>query len=540
MKNIVCLLIFFLGMIVSFLGFAQVEERSFTVVNPADTSNFPTLKVIIQMSKNEQPLEADFKLFDYDQNPIEQFTLRPVAGEDAATSGNVIFFLIDASSNVEDIPLLNFKKAVIESIDDFITESDVVNVGYFNVPNGDSRVLKALDFEFNRNFSKIQNQIQDRITTSLRGDSTSKNYAFKAIKEALKMMSDSPDEGRQILIVLSGASDNQDTNFTADDLIDMAENKDISIHTINVKVDDSFSPDRFEKLSLRTNGRSETARNFSDIKKSIGDILETRTESETPVLQQYDLTFSVQAPADGKEYQYTINYKSEPPLVVNYTTPGEGGEVDSGGNGIFNGYGMLIALLSAGVLLGVGYWYANEMKIRRQEAEEAEEEFREQQEEERRRLQEEKHSAVEELKEKNIRLQEQLKAKEDEMNRKELEMANKPMMPPPPEKRDLKNTIISGGGGAPVLKIVTGNFSHNFTLNKPTITIGRAANNDIVIPEQTVSSKHATITIQKGSFFLTDLGSTNGTFVNGSRIESKMLKSGDLIKLGAAQCKFEI
>ncbi|NJL14047.1 MAG: FHA domain-containing protein [Microscillaceae bacterium] len=72
------------------------------------------------------------------------------------------------------------------------------------------------------------------------------------------------------------------------------------------------------------------------------------------------------------------------------------------------------------------------------------------------------------------------------------------------------------------------------------MTIGRAANNDVAIPEQTVSSKHATITVQNGSFFINDLGSTNGTFVNGSRIDSKILKSGDLIKFGAAQARFEI
>ena len=157
-------------------------------------------------------------------------------------------------------------------------------------------------------------------------------------------------------------------------------------------------------------------------------------------------------------------------------------------------------------------------------------------EEQEKRKENESQGYIQELKEKNIRLQEQLKLKEQELAKKIDEVPTVI----PPEKYDLKNTSISGGGGAPYLQISAGAFSENFRLNKPTITIGRATNNDIIIPEQTVSSKHATITIEKGSFFINDLGSTNGTFVNGSRISSKLLKSGDIIKLGAAHCRFEI
>jgi pSer/pThr/pTyr-binding forkhead associated (FHA) protein len=129
--------------------------------------------------------------------------------------------------------------------------------------------------------------------------------------------------------------------------------------------------------------------------------------------------------------------------------------------------------------------------------------------------------------------------KEQELAQKAQEIMPTPTVIPS-QKFDLKSTIISGGGGAPVLLVSAGVFQQNFRLNKPTMTIGRGAINDIVIPEQTVSTKHATITIENGSFFLNDLGSTNGTFVNGSRIDKKLLKAGDIIKFGAANCRFEI
>jgi pSer/pThr/pTyr-binding forkhead associated (FHA) protein len=106
---------------------------------------------------------------------------------------------------------------------------------------------------------------------------------------------------------------------------------------------------------------------------------------------------------------------------------------------------------------------------------------------------------------------------------------------------NLKRTMIAGGGAAPTLMVTAGTFSRNFTLDRPQLAIGRAAGNDIVIPEATVSGKHATITNEGGNFYLTDTGSTNGTFINKQRIQGRhLLKPGDTISMGAAQLTFAV
>jgi len=67
----------------------------------------------------------------------------------------------------------------------------------------------------------------------------------------------------------------------------------------------------------------------------------------------------------------------------------------------------------------------------------------------------------------------------------------------------------------------------------PTMVIGREISNDIPIVEPEVSRKHARLIQQDDGFMLEDLGSTNGTFINGVRISSpQLLKAGDLITLG--------
>ena len=65
------------------------------------------------------------------------------------------------------------------------------------------------------------------------------------------------------------------------------------------------------------------------------------------------------------------------------------------------------------------------------------------------------------------------------------------------------------------------------------LVIGRDASNSIPINDAEVSRKHARLTFQGGKYVLEDLGSTNGTFVNGQRLVSAaVLKSGDVVSLG--------
>ncbi len=72
-----------------------------------------------------------------------------------------------------------------------------------------------------------------------------------------------------------------------------------------------------------------------------------------------------------------------------------------------------------------------------------------------------------------------------------------------------------------------------FDLGKNELTIGRDISNDIVISDVEVSRKHARLMVQAGGFVLEDMGSTNGTFVNGQRLVGPYgLRGGETIMLG--------
>jgi len=72
-----------------------------------------------------------------------------------------------------------------------------------------------------------------------------------------------------------------------------------------------------------------------------------------------------------------------------------------------------------------------------------------------------------------------------------------------------------------------------------TATIGRSSSNDIHIPEQHVSRQHAVISYREGIFMVNDLGSANGTFVNGMKVEEPYpLMVGDELRLFVPTLKF--
>ncbi len=90
-----------------------------------------------------------------------------------------------------------------------------------------------------------------------------------------------------------------------------------------------------------------------------------------------------------------------------------------------------------------------------------------------------------------------------------------------------------------LLEIYGRNIGKRLDIEKEGIVIGRSEDADIPLDDQSVSRKHARITKQGKDFLLTDLGSTNGTYLNDVRIEEpSVLRNGDRIRLGTTIFKF--
>src|SRR5580692_4440063 len=91
----------------------------------------------------------------------------------------------------------------------------------------------------------------------------------------------------------------------------------------------------------------------------------------------------------------------------------------------------------------------------------------------------------------------------------------------------------SGSGVFPALVFVQGSEQKNIVLNRTPFSVGRKVDKDLVIADPRVSRDHAQITQEGQDFFLVDLGSKHGTFVNGERIQRQKLERGDRLEFGA-------
>src|SRR4051794_27538564 len=69
------------------------------------------------------------------------------------------------------------------------------------------------------------------------------------------------------------------------------------------------------------------------------------------------------------------------------------------------------------------------------------------------------------------------------------------------------------------------------------IVVGRSSDLDMVLVEEMVSRKHARIAYEEDAVIIEDLGSTNGTFVNGEKIKRAQLKEGDRVLIGTSILK---
>lgn len=90
----------------------------------------------------------------------------------------------------------------------------------------------------------------------------------------------------------------------------------------------------------------------------------------------------------------------------------------------------------------------------------------------------------------------------------------------------------------PSLKIKEPSGEREAKITGSRLTIGRLPENDIVLIDETISRHHAELILKHGDYILKDLGTRNGTWVNGERIKEIKLKNGDEIKIGTITLSF--
>ncbi|MFA9276139.1 MAG: FHA domain-containing protein [Candidatus Aquirickettsiella gammari] len=93
---------------------------------------------------------------------------------------------------------------------------------------------------------------------------------------------------------------------------------------------------------------------------------------------------------------------------------------------------------------------------------------------------------------------------------------------------------------AKVVVTLNGQVQKEFNIDRARLNIGRRPENDLVLDHLAVSGRHAAIDTTSEGAYILDLGSTNGTSVNGQPIKKHLLHHDDVIEMGKYQLKFVV
>ncbi|MFF0315118.1 FhaA domain-containing protein [Micromonospora sp. NPDC005252] len=96
-----------------------------------------------------------------------------------------------------------------------------------------------------------------------------------------------------------------------------------------------------------------------------------------------------------------------------------------------------------------------------------------------------------------------------------------------------------GHGGGRNVRLVSGD-GRTYPLQMGSTVIGRGDQANLRLPDVGISRRHARLDFDGGQVVLTDLGSTNGTMVNGQRVSAVALNPGDMVQLGTTTLTFRV
>jgi hypothetical protein len=327
---------------------------------------------------------------------------------------------------------------------------------------------------------------------------------YMAIEEGIELLKKEPADRVRILVVITAGS-NQDKHGGQGDFADVkAIELKIPVYLVKYPIAHCEHCTNIDGICARTFGQKIETADTTVAGKLLSECFNKMNERHYG--QDYRVSFRSKYPRDGKSHlitwsvngkEYSLNYVA-PPFSLTIWVKEHKTTV------IFAGLGCLLLLAAAIFLICRA---AGKRKIKRKR--ELETLMQKQQAEQ--QAADNKIQALEEDIRQTKQEHEALAAKE-----RETELLR----------------IMQAKNLYPRLQYTIGDDVKSFNISQPVTTVGRGADNNLILSNESVSRHHVKITFTGAGFEIQDLGSTNKVIVNGRFVQQTMLNSGDIIGLG--------
>ncbi len=473
------------------------EKVNFSI-SQIDNSEYPVITAYLNiLDMEDNPVQGikgnQFEIFENNKR-VKKFEAVPVY---KGGHGISILLAIDTSSSMNGKPLKDSKKAALTFIE---------KMGDFD---GAAIITFDDDVKLVQAFTKDKIELADSIESIKDTGNYTSLYdgIYESISEFVGNVS-----GRRALIVLTDGEDTK-SNLTLDDCIALAKKQNVCVYTIGFGENVVLKPlARISKLSGGRNLYTPEPGTLSNIYLNISEQLKNqyavRYESKlfhadsgkTELLIK--LNYNGIVKKDGISFEIPADYTISGKREQNFINSSLFMKI------IFIGTGLLALVLlilivrrlkSKKICPNCG----NEMKNDWTECLFCLPE----------RKSEVKHAADDPAKNETMRIK-SIQSSDTEKDGGTVRLNLRP--------RELAYLIIKEGSGK----------GRQYQLNQGITTIGRDSGNDIILDDESLSRDHAKIRQENGIFYIRDLATTNGTFVNNENIVDKKLKDNDVITIG--------
>ena len=449
-----------------------------------------------------------------DQFNFTQQLLYYFFAEDLADDTTTMFSIAVFSHKQGDDPVLSLKMPAFtsdkEALKDFITKYDDNARKARLAKTGASASGKQKQ---SNQLVSVLKEIADIMTAS-------DSHLFMAIREGLELISrESRDNVRAIFVITAGRNLGSEGVEISPVISNALQNR-IPVYVV-------YYP-AFENISEAANRLYKET--YGELIYSDGIIKEQAKTTRTALLrsfnqlnlrhygQDYRFTFHSKLPTDNRLHQLVLNSYGDNYNLSPYRTPAATfvSLVKQYWIWFLAGFVAFVAATVVSIIFGRKALKKREdrkMAIAQQQ---------------------EKQKAQQQAEQENLRRN--LQATHEELQRYQIlsEQEKKNALD---REQDIRLTqLMRTKNIAP--RLVKVNDGTTFKLSQATTTIGREADNDIVLAWPTVSKHHAQICFNGVSFEILDLASSNGIIVNGNFVESAELRGSDVIKLGEVYLKF--
>jgi len=489
-----CLFLLFLS-----FGFFNTGHAQDLQIVAIDSSAFPIIKAQIVYS-GKKKFDSAALTFSQDNRSIA-YQINESSPGSAPVKGRAIFFLVETSGILYGKPLIEVKEGLIASLANLESE-DLINAASFGSYEVDSIGFSLLNPEFTTSHKLLRDAFTSRLSSI--ADTAERSDLYHNIFKSFDYISKTNGLPRHRLMVVVSAGKNKSTfSEKSATIISRAQEMGLPIHSITVLPSDSaYNPGRLDNISRKTGATSASCSSQIQIANALTDIFKLPAPDAMRDAY-YEITFTAFNDLNPNSAKIELNYKGARQILTASIPSAESGIADDYKKYLWISIGILALIVI--IMLIVSY------------------------------INKKKPSSTLDLNAPDDSLVQELTE-----TGSQVEAMVSPRIQVETVRRPQRINYDLPQKGGPVLLLSLNGRTSTHSIDNETTKIGRHDTNAIQINEQTVTGSHAIIRKIDSKYDLEDLGSTNGTFVNGERIRKRVLISGDRIRFGNIEATVKI